>query len=113
MPYFNYTYRRTGTLWEGRLHACLIHAEAYFLDRQRCIELNPVRANKVEDPADCRWSSYQINGLGAYSKLITPHPLYLLLGRSKSERLINYRQLFELQVEAELLKDIRYALITG
>jgi len=42
--YFNYTYRRSGTLWEGRFKSCVIEAENYLLSCQRYIELNPVRA---------------------------------------------------------------------
>jgi putative transposase len=46
--YFNYTYCRTGTLWEGRYHSCLVQETAYLLACQRYIELNPVRAGMVE-----------------------------------------------------------------
>jgi putative transposase len=55
--FFNLTYNRTGTLWEGRYHACLIQSDAYLLTCQRYIELNPVRADIVKDPADFKWSA--------------------------------------------------------
>ena len=42
--HINATYRRTGTLWEGRYRAAPIDSEAYFLACCRYIELNPVRA---------------------------------------------------------------------
>ena len=42
--YFNYTYKRSGTLWEGRFKSCVVEAENYLLLCQRYIELNPVRA---------------------------------------------------------------------
>jgi len=45
--YFNDTYQRTGTLWEGRYKSCLVQAEDYLLHLYRYIELNPVRANMV------------------------------------------------------------------
>jgi hypothetical protein len=61
--YFNGCYGRSGTLWEGRYKSCLVQAEDYLLQLYRYIELNPVRANMIEDPADYHWSSYQINGL--------------------------------------------------
>ncbi|GIU31948.1 transposase [Shewanella schlegeliana] len=48
--YFNYTYKRSGTLWEGRYKSCLVQAEDYLLQLYRYIELNPVRANMVDDP---------------------------------------------------------------
>jgi putative transposase len=61
--YFNGCYGRSGTLWESRYKSCLVQAEDYLLHLYRYIELNPVRANMIEDPADYNWSSYQINGL--------------------------------------------------
>ncbi len=61
MQYINKTYRRTGTLWDSRYKSSLIQAETYLLTCQRYIELNPVRAAMVYDPADYRWSSYRAN----------------------------------------------------
>jgi putative transposase len=42
--YYNLDYRRSGTLWEGRYRSCLIQTERY-LECQRYIELNPLRAD--------------------------------------------------------------------
>lgn len=64
VQYINRTYRRTGTLWDSRYKSSLIPADTYLLTCQRHIELNPVRAAMVEDPAHYRWSSYRANGLG-------------------------------------------------
>jgi putative transposase len=113
VSYFNHTYQRTGTLWEGRFHSCLVQEETYLLACQRYIELNPVRAGMVEDPADYGWSSYQVNGLGVDSKLITAHRLYLELGHTKAKRIANYRALFKPHVEGVLLSNIRFALNAG
>ena len=110
---FNLTYQRTGTLWEGRFHSCLVQSEAYLLACQRYIELNPVRAGLVADPADYKWSSYRANGMGIESKLITYHQLYLSLGKSKLERIKNYRDTFASEIDKELLSDIRYATNKG
>ncbi len=41
--YINKTYRRTGTLWEGRHRSSLVQSDRYLLVCQRYIELNPVR----------------------------------------------------------------------
>jgi len=111
--HFNYRYERTGTLWEGRFHSCIIQQDQYFLACQRYIELNPVRAGIVEDPASYKWSSYQANALGIESKLRSPHPLYLGLGNSKLKRLERYRELFEGEIDGPILFDIRMALNTG
>ena len=63
--YINQTYRRTGTLWEGRYKAALIDSENYLLTCYRYIELNPVRAEgMVDHPGKYRWSSYRANALG-------------------------------------------------
>jgi putative transposase len=111
--YFNYNHNRTGTLWEGRFKSCLVEDERYLLHVYRYIELNPVRAEIVQNPADYRWSSYQINGLGKSSGLCTPHALYLSLGRNTLERQSNYRQLFVSRIDHKLLGEIRVALNSG
>ena len=48
----NRTYKRTGTLWDGRYKSSLVQAEDYLLLCQRYIELNPVRAGLVAQPED-------------------------------------------------------------
>ena len=66
----------------------------YLLLCQRYIELNPVRAGMVDDPAQYRWSSYRANGLGQADELLTPHALYLSLDKDAQERQLVYRGLF-------------------
>jgi hypothetical protein len=41
-----------------------VQDQGYLIHLYRYIELNPVRAEMVKDPADYSWSSYQCNGLG-------------------------------------------------
>lgn len=113
VQYFNYSYKRTGTLWEGRFKSCLVQEEGYLLQLYRYIELNPVRAGMVEQPSDYGWSSYQINALGKESALCTPHPLYLALGSDLATRQASYRDLFKYHVEGQLLDDIRLAANKG
>lgn len=90
--YFNHTYGRTGTLWEGRFKSCLVDAEDYLLACQRYIELNPVRAGMVAVPEGYTWSSYKANGFGKQMKLWTPHRVYLGLGATIRERAAAYRE---------------------
>jgi len=111
--YFNFSYKRTGTLWEGRFKSCLVQDEDYLLQLYRYIELNPVRAGMVEQPSDYAGSSYPINALGKISALCTAHPLYLALGSEPIERQSRYRELFKHQVEGKLLEDIRLAVNKG
>lgn len=86
VQYVNRTYRRSGTLWEGRFRSCLTQKEDYVLTCYRYIELNPVRADMVSHPQDYRWSSYRVNGEGKPSSLLRPHSEYLHLGRDEGER---------------------------
>ncbi len=111
--YFNHSYRRSGTLWEGRYKSCLVQNERYLLGCYRYIELNPVRAGIVDDPADYRWSSYRGNGLGQDGFRLTPHEEYLRLGRSGAERRENYRSLCTGQMDGSMIKDIREAVYKG
>lgn len=105
--YFNVQYQRTGTLWEGRYKSCLVQAKHYLLEVYKYIEMNPVRANLVNDPADYSWSSYRINTFWTSSELCTPHPEYMKLGETKKLRLENYQSLFTHQIDEQLLEDIR------
>ncbi len=109
VQYFNYCYRRTGTLFEGRYKATLIDSEAYLLTCMRYIELNPVRAGMVNDPANYPWSSYCYHALGQPNDLVTPHPEYLSLGESEAACQMAYRDLFNFQLSECSLNAIRDA----
>ena len=112
-PYINHTYGTSGSIWEGRYKASLIDDEDYLLTCMRYIELNPVRANMVNNPSQYRWSSYRCNAQGKDNTLITPHPLYRQLGRTLKARCDAYKALFNAPVDVDDLKDIRSALQTG
>lgn len=108
VQYFNYSYKRTGTLWEGRYKASLVDSEAFALTCYRYIELNPVRANMVTHPAEYPWSSYRQNALGLEDKLVTSHYLYDALGNSDEARQMHYRALFESHVDNKTIDEIRH-----
>ena len=56
---YNQRHGRTGTLWEGRYVSILVEGESRALSAIAAyIDLNPVRAGIVKDPADYRWSGY-------------------------------------------------------
>ena len=110
VQYINRSYRRTGTLWDSRYKSSLIQAEPYLLACQRYIELNPVRAAMVEDPAYYRWSSYRANALGQTDALVTPHALTRSLGQNDKARQTAYRALFRAQLDRAAIDDIRLAL---
>jgi putative transposase len=110
VQYINTTYRRTGTLWDSRYKSSLIHADTYLLACQRYIELNPVRAAMVDDPAHYRWTSYRANALGQADDLLTPHGVYQSLGNTPKQQQSAYRALFRSELDSEAISDIRLAL---
>ena len=99
--YINHSYRRTGTLWEGRYKASLVDSEAYLLTCMRYIEMNPVRAVMVDAPGEYRWSSYAANARGESSRLLNNHPVYDLPGKTIAESQYAYRELFRFHLEDE------------
>ena len=56
--WFNRTHSRTGTLWEERFKSVIVESGVAARTMAAYIDLNPVRAGMVKDPADYRWSSY-------------------------------------------------------
>jgi REP element-mobilizing transposase RayT len=56
--WFNRTHKRKGTLWEDRFKSVIVESGTAARTMAAYIDLNPVRAGMVEDPADYRWSSY-------------------------------------------------------
>lgn len=101
VPYFNHKYDRIGTLWQGRYKATVIDSERYFLVCSRYIELNPVRAGMLVDPAQYRWSSCQHHIGGAPDPLVTDHALYWALGNTPFARERAYRDLIGEALTAE------------
>ena len=116
VQYFNFNYKRSGTLWEGRYRATVIDSERYMLTVMRYIELNPVRADMVAHPRDYPWSSYAHNAGGEAGKNVdwlVPHRVYLRLGRTVEDRQEAYRQLFKAAVPKEELTAIRNSTQKG
>ncbi len=91
----------------------MVNADEYLLRLYRYIELNPVRAGLVEDPAEYDWSSYRCNALGLQSDLLTPHPIYLELAKRNKTRQKRYREFCRSELESKLLEDIRHSANKG
>ena len=107
VQFFNYKYRRTGTLWEGRYKATLIDSDLYALICSRYIELNPVRAEMVAHPGEYPWSSYRSNALGVENELLVPHETYQSLGQTEQARQGAYRALFDTHIPPAAIEQIR------
>ena len=81
----NRSLSRSGTLWEGRYHACLVACDQHVLAACRYIDRNPVRAALVQHVCDYRWSSYRaLAGLRA-DPLVTPHAVLDQLGTPRED----------------------------
>jgi putative transposase len=110
VQYINKTYRRTGTLWEGRYKASIVDAENYLLACYRYIELNPVRASMVEHPIDYPWSSYRVNAGKKLRRKLVMHDIYRRLGTDDSSRYYAYRELFSVDLHKNIIHDIQRSI---
>ncbi len=92
---------RTGSLWDGRYHISAVDSKNYMLSCMRYIELNPVKACMVTDPAHYEFSSYRARtGLAKISWLDTDH-CYRAMGNTLPERQRAYRDFILDHVQAE------------
>jgi putative transposase len=80
---YNRRHHKVGHLFQGRLKGILVDENAYLLEVCRYVDLNPVRARIVRDPAKWPWSSYRAHTGQATSPawLDTPAVHGYLLGR--------------------------------
>lgn len=109
----NHLEGRTGTLWEGRYKSSLVDRDDYLLACCRYIELNPVRACLVVDPADYRWSSCRYR-LGADSaSWLDPDPCFMALGETDAERRARYREFLQMAIPDDEWTLIREAVQRG
>jgi putative transposase len=104
---------RTGTLWESRYKSSLVDRQSYLLACERYIELNPVRAKMVADPAHYRWSSYRRKMGLAQDHVVDLDSAYLELAGTDIERRACYRQFIEAGVSASEYQLIRESLQRG
>ena len=111
--HFNARQARTGTLWEGRYRSTLIQAERYLLACMAYVDLNPVRAGLVADPADYPWSSHG-HYIGRRSdRLVTPHPLLWELGNTPFAREQAYAEMVRAGISSEQQRALTDATLRG
>jgi len=110
--YINKSAGRSGSLWEGRYHSCLVDSIDYVFVCYRYVELNPVRAGMVGDPGHYPWSSHAANAQG-HASLVTPHPAYLALSSELAERRQIYRDMFGSDLDTRLVEEVRRATRGG
>ena len=107
VTYVNRTYRRTGTLWEGRYKSCLVDGDRYVLACHRYIELNPVRAAMVAAPDQYPWSSHLANAHGHDDPRLSLHPVLASLASTREVRQRYYQALFDEVLDEAQMQEIR------
>ena len=94
---FNALRGRKGHLWEGRFRSTIVEPDSCILRCLAFIDLNPVRAGIVQQPAQYRWSSH--NALAEEDEtIISLHEVYVSLGRDGASRYAAYCK--ELEAES-------------
>ena len=64
--YYNRVHKRRGTLWADRFKSTILDGRQSLWNCVKYVELNPIRAGLVADPADYRFSTWGwFNGSGA------------------------------------------------
>ncbi len=111
--YFNDRYGRSGTLWEGRFHSCLVDSADYVLNCYRYIERNPVRAAIVREASAYAWSSHKANAGTINDPVIACHTAYTQLAPDAQSRFAVYKTFCSSEEHAAFLTAIREATYTG
>ena len=105
---------RTGTLWESRYKSSVVQTNNYLLACCRYIELNPVRACMVVDPADYPWSSYNARvGHSRDSDWLDINACFSVLGDTSLYRRDSNKTFVKQSISSEEIKTIREALQRG
>ena len=111
--YVNKIEKRSGTLWEGRYKSSPISTDEYLLACCRYVELNPLRAGIVSDPAAYRWSSYRAKAGMTTEDWLDLDPWYLGLAATAEQRQEKYRAYLLETISKEESEKIRSALQRG
>jgi putative transposase len=109
---------RTGTLWESRYKSSPVDTDTYLLACCRYVELNPVRAGMVGDPAEYPWSSYHRHaGNTEQFPWLDIDPCYEGLGAKEALRSAKYRDFVTSAIphgELDLIREsIQRGQLTG
>ena len=108
--WFNRVHQRRGTLWEERFKSVIVEDGQAARTMAAYIDLNPVRAGMVEDPAQYRWCSYgeaigggvKGNGRKAREGLVRAYMAHLGVGfdiKRWEEVSRQYRQVMSVALE--------------
>jgi REP-associated tyrosine transposase len=111
---FNRRHRRNGPLYQGRYKALLVDDEYHYWELGRYIDLNPVRARMVDDPAKYAWGSHRWYGgaRGCPTWLARDEMLAQFGGTERTARR-NYRKFVLAGVESPPISPLRKASPAG
>jgi putative transposase len=113
VQWLNHRLGRSGTLWEGRFHSCMVNTDTYVLACYRYIELNPVRAGMVAAPGEYPWSSYSTNADGVPSEIVSTHAAFEALASCPGSRVRAYKDLCLSAPSQPIIDEIRKATKIG
>jgi len=80
----NRKHKRVGHLFQGRYKAVLVDRDAYLLELNRYIVLNPIRAKMVQNPGDWPWSNWHaVMGKMASPEWLATEALLSMFGKKR------------------------------
>ena len=91
--YYKKNYGWVGHFWQDRYKTQPVGKDEYFTQCGKYIELNPVRAQIIQDPGDYEFSSYRYYYLGENNDLITEDFMYQELDKDPAIRKQKYHKL--------------------
>ncbi|OGG16078.1 hypothetical protein A3D77_02075 [Candidatus Gottesmanbacteria bacterium RIFCSPHIGHO2_02_FULL_39_11] len=91
--YYKKKYGWVGHFWQGRFKSQPVGKDDYFIQCGRYIELNPLRANLVDDTEEYPYSSFHYYSKGKVDSLITEDLFYEELGKTMKERQLKYKDI--------------------
>jgi putative transposase len=97
--YYKRKYGHLGHFWQDRFKSLLVEKDVYLLALGAYVELNPVKAGMVDDPAHYPHSSYAFYARGESQVSLTPNPLYEDFGDTETVRRTNYQAFVSSRLE--------------
>lgn len=107
--YMNRTLNRRGRFWADRFKSTIVEGRNSLLTVIKYVELNPVRANLVQDPADyrhCTWGWFSGSGKHLFGSSFLKHLRRAFSGNADTENWTDEHLLGEFR--SELARTITY-----
>lgn len=107
--YLNQRRGRKGHVWMQRYQCISVEHENYALGLMRYMNRNPLRAKMVSKAGEWLWSGYPYYAFGKPDELITPHPVYLGLGKTDQKRQREYIDLVQTKLPGDDSRDSTFS----